>query len=105
MPASLPTVARSSRSEYVDGQPIDAYAAAAGLTMRARIELVVQVARAVAYAHAHLVVHRDFKPSNIVVDAQGQAHLLDFGIAKLVDPPFADAVDADAQLTQAPGAR
>ena len=58
--------------------------------MRARVELAVQVARAVAYAHAHLVVHRDLKPSNILIDAQGQAHLLDFGIAKLVDPQFGD---------------
>ena len=72
--------------EYVEGAPIDEHAAAQGLTVRARVALAVQVARAVAYAHAQLVVHRDLKPSNILVDAQGQAHLLDFGIAKLVDP-------------------
>ena len=89
--------------EYVDGQPIDAYAAAAGLTVRARVELAVQVARAVAYAHAHLVVHRDLKPSNILIDAQGQAHLLDFGIAKLVDPQFSDVADEGSQLTLATG--
>ena len=53
--------------EYVDGQPINAYAAAAGLSVRACVELSVQVARAVAYAHAHLVVHRDLKPSNILI--------------------------------------
>ena len=89
--------------EYVDGQPIDAYAAAAELTVRARVELGVQVARAVAYAHAHLVVHRDLKPSNILIDAQGQAHLLDFGIAKLVDPQFGDVADEGSQLTLATG--
>ena len=89
--------------EYVDGQPIDAYAAAAGLTVRARVELAVQVTRAVAYAHAHLVVHRDLKPSNILIDAQGQAHLLDFGIAKLVDPQFSDMADGGSQLTLATG--
>ena len=61
----------------------------------------MQVARAVAHAHAHLVVHRDLKPSNILVDDQGQAHLLDFGIAKLVDPQFATE-GVDTQLTQAP---
>ena len=87
--------------EYVDGQPIDAYATAAGLSIRARVELIAQVARAVAHAHAQLVVHRDLKPSNIVVDAQGQTHLLDFGIAKLVDPQFDEVADGGLQLTQA----
>ena len=80
--------------EYVDGEPIDRYAAAHGLVLRARIELIVQVARAVAHAHARLVVHRDLKPSNILVDAAGQAHLLDFGIAALVDAQIDDAVPA-----------
>ena len=89
--------------EYVDGQPIDAYVAAAGLAVRSRVELGVQVARAVAYAHAHLVVHRDLKPSNILIDAQGQAHLLDFGIAKLVEPQFGDMADEGSPLTLAAG--
>ena len=83
--------------EYVDGEPIDAYAKAHGLSVRARVGLIVQVARAVAHAHARLVVHRDLKPSNILVDAAGQTHLLDFGIAKLMDPQAGD----DAQATQA----
>ena len=86
--------------EYVAGLPIDAYARARQLAVRERIGLVVQVARAVAHAHARLVVHRDLKPSNILVDEQGQAHLLDFGIAKLIDPQFA-ANSPDAALTQA----
>ena len=89
--------------EYVDGQPINTYAAVAELSVRACVELGVQVARAVAHAHAHLVVHRDLKPSNILIDAQGQAHLLDFGIAKLVDPPFGDVADEGSQLTLATG--
>ena len=99
--------------EYVDGEPIDAYAASHALSLRARIELVVQVARAVAHAHARLVVHRDLKPSNILVDAAGQAHLLDFGIAALVDaqqgddPPALTGVPVDdpkaAPLTQFAG--
>jgi serine/threonine-protein kinase len=80
--------------EYVDGQAIDTYAAAHDLSTRARVGLIVQVARAVAHAHAQLVVHRDLKPSNILVDAQGRAHLLDFGIAKLIDPPFEGGADS-----------
>ena len=80
--------------EYVEGEPIDRYAANHGLPLRARIELIVQVARAVAHAHARLVVHRDLKPSNILVDAAGQAHLLDFGIAALVDVQKGDALPA-----------
>ena len=87
--------------EYVDGLPIDAYAAARELAVRPRVELVVQVARAVAHAHARLIVHRDLKPSNILVDAEGVAHLLDFGIARLVDPELVEA--DESQLTQAPG--
>ena len=83
--------------EYVEGVPIDRYAADRGLPLRARIELIVQVARAVAHAHARLVVHRDLKPSNILVDAAGQAHLLDFGIAALVDAQQGDAQQGDAQ--------
>jgi len=76
--------------EHVEGVAIDAHARAQNLAVRERVELVVQVARAVAHAHAQLVVHRDLKPSNILVDAAGQAHLLDFGIAKLIDPLLAD---------------
>ena len=88
--------------EYVEGEAIDLHAAAKGLAVRARVELAVQVARAVAHAHAQLVVHRDLKPSNILVDAAGQAHLLDFGIAKLIDPLPGGGLDAP-QATQAAG--
>ena len=86
--------------EYVEGDAIDVHASAEALTVRARVELAVQVARAVAYAHAQLVVHRDLKPSNILVDAAGQTHLLDFGIAKLVDP-VADASQATQEVGRA----
>ncbi|MGH8263093.1 MAG: serine/threonine-protein kinase, partial [Steroidobacteraceae bacterium] len=80
--------------EYVEGEPINQYCEAHGSSLRARLMLVLQICRAVAYAHAHLVVHRDLKPSNILIDADGQGHLLDFGIAKLLttDAPAEAAV-------------
>jgi serine/threonine-protein kinase len=70
--------------EYVQGQPIDAYCRAQALSVRARLHLFLQVLHAVAHAHARLVVHRDLKPANILVTAEGQVRLLDFGIAKLL---------------------
>ncbi|MDB6088856.1 MAG: serine/threonine protein kinase with repeat [Gammaproteobacteria bacterium] len=77
--------------EAVYGQPIDAYCAAHALPVRARLNLVLQIAQAVAYAHSRLIVHRDLKPSNVLVDDNGEVHLLDFGIGKLLDPAGASA--------------
>ncbi|MBC7843915.1 MAG: protein kinase, partial [Gemmatimonadaceae bacterium] len=70
--------------EYVDGMRIDTYADSAALTRDQRVDLVLQVLDAVGHAHANLIVHRDLKPSNILVTADGQVKLLDFGIAKLL---------------------
>ena len=72
--------------EFVDGKPITEHSQAADLLVRDRISLMQQVLRALQHAHRHLIVHRDIKPSNILVSADGHVSLLDFGIAKLLDP-------------------
>jgi serine/threonine protein kinase/tetratricopeptide (TPR) repeat protein len=79
--------------EYVEGEPITAHAAHHALGVRERLQLMQRVCEAVAYAQGRLVVHRDLKPSNLLVDARGEPHLLDFGIAKLL------ADTGDATLT------
>lgn len=71
--------------ELVRGEPITLWCAARGATLEQRIALIRQVCAAVDFAHRALIVHRDLKPANILVDAAGNAKLLDFGIAKLLD--------------------
>ncbi|MFN7963546.1 MAG: serine/threonine-protein kinase [Thermoanaerobaculia bacterium] len=70
--------------EHIDGLPIDRYCRQRGLSLVERLELFLRVAAVVASAHRGLVVHRDIKPGNILVSADGEPHLLDFGIAKLL---------------------
>ena len=72
--------------EYVDGQTVDKYCADHRLSVQARIRLFLDVLEAVAHAHTNLVVHRDIKPANVLVSTDGQVKLLDFGIAKLLEP-------------------
>jgi len=72
--------------EYVQGRPIDLYCRQDGLSVGARCRLFLKVCQAVSYAHRNLVIHRDLKPGNILVDADGSPKLLDFGVAKLLDP-------------------
>jgi eukaryotic-like serine/threonine-protein kinase len=68
--------------EFIDGKPITEYAQERRLGIRERIELLLKVISAVTYLHRQLIVHRDIKPSNVLVTANGEPFLLDFGIAK-----------------------
>ena len=85
--------------EYVEGERVDHYCRKAGLGIRARIELFLEVMSAVAHAHRNLVVHRDIKPANVLVTAEGKAKLLDFGIGKLVEGEAALTRSGHALLT------
>ena len=85
--------------ERVEGVPISRYARA--LPVRDTLGLVLQVCAALQYAHGKLVVHRDIKPSNILVAADGTTKLLDFGIAKLIDPGAAQILEAHTRTGMA----
>jgi eukaryotic-like serine/threonine-protein kinase len=71
--------------EYVEGQPLPAFAKEKGLGLRERLELFLKVCAAVEHAHRMGVIHRDLKPGNILVDAAGQPRVLDFGVARTTD--------------------
>lgn len=88
--------------EYVDGKPIDRYCDEAAGSLAQRLELFRTVCAAVAYAHQSLVVHRDLKPANILVTPAGTPLLLDFGIAKVLNPTDRFGFDTVTLLGQRP---
>jgi serine/threonine-protein kinase len=70
---------------YVEGTPINQWCQSRGATVETRLRLMIKVCSAVQAAHQALVVHRDLKPGNILIDLQDEPQLLDFGIAKVLD--------------------
>lgn len=76
--------------EYVDGVTVDEYCLKHQLDIDARLSIIQQIAKAVGFAHKHLIIHRDLKPSNILVNTEGSVKLLDFSIAKLMNPQIED---------------
>ena len=71
--------------KFVEGGQLDEVARREPIPIRRAVELIAKVARTVHYAHAHGILHRDIKPGNILLDAKGEPHLTDFGLARLVE--------------------
>lgn len=77
--------------EFVGGLPLDVHCSTHPLKLWQRLDLFLQIARAVSFAHARLIVHRDLKPSNVLVRHDGEVRLLDFGIARLLQAEIEQA--------------
>lgn len=86
--------------EYIDGVSIDQYCRQNQLSIQERIVLFESVCKAVQYAHTNLVIHRDLKAQNIYVTADGNVKVLDFGIAKLLDPTLSEETLLETQPGQ-----
>jgi non-specific serine/threonine protein kinase/serine/threonine-protein kinase len=87
--------------EYVEGLSIDIYADQHKLSVAQRLKLFRTICSAVNYAHQNLIIHRDIKPGNILVNSDGEPKLLDFGIAKLLQPTAVAQAEQAATMLQA----
>jgi serine/threonine-protein kinase len=88
--------------ELVEGVPLPQFVVEERLSLQDTLRLFLAVCEAVDYAHRNLIVHRDLKPSNILVTADGSPRLLDFGIAKLLDPTLDPSANLDTETGLAP---
>lgn len=86
--------------DYVVGLPVDQYCEQQSLDVEKRLALLLDIAKAVQFAHRNLIIHRDLKPNNVLVTENGQVRLLDFGIAKMLEPNT-DSADL-TKVTQRP---
>lgn len=85
--------------DHIEGEPLDGYCRRKGLELTDRLKLFAKVCEAVAYAHRQGVIHRDLKPTNILVATDGTPRLLDFGVAKLLTNTEALTVTGQAPMT------
>jgi serine/threonine protein kinase/tetratricopeptide (TPR) repeat protein len=85
--------------KFVEGGQLDEVVSRAPMSMRQAAEVIAKVARTVHYAHQHGILHRDIKPGNILLDKQGEPHLTDFGLARLVEAESADTRTREAMGT------
>ncbi|HWQ32388.1 MAG TPA: protein kinase [Blastocatellia bacterium] len=84
--------------EYIEGEPVDEYCDHHNLSLSSRLKLFRTICAAVHYAHQNLVIHRDLKPGNILIAADGTVKLLDFGIARILNPEISQTVEKTATM-------